>query len=334
MKAATALIILLVSVSALAQTQSYVIGEVSFFGYAGLPLDQIRAALPIREGDTIALQNGAGIKEEITQAVQRATGHRATDVALVCCDQHGKMMLFVGLPGESSRKFPYNPLPKESITLPQTMLDLYARDMDLNVEAVLRQPGEDRSKGYALSNYRPRRETQMSIREFALGNELLILRVLKSSASAENRRAAAHALGYARQSKTQILALVNASRDADDVVRNNAVRALGVLATSSTELAAAIPAGKIVALLNSGVWDDRNKSAMLLDVLTRPRDSRLLQMLRSQARQSLMEMARWKDPNHAWDARMILGRIAGIEEKRLLQLTSSGSAEEIISALN
>lgn len=330
MRVLTALIVFLFFTSVSAQDQSFVIGEISFFGYSGLPVNQVRLSLPIREGGSLAIQDVERTRNEIAQAVQRTIGRRATNVAVVCCDDNRKMMVFIGLPGGSSRKFQYNSAPTEPVTLPQRMLDLYARAMDLNAEAVQKQPGEDRSKGYSLSSYAPLRETEMSIREFTIRNEVLIRRVLRSSAKREDRRAAAYALGYAEQSRIQMLALVRASRDTDDEVRNNAVRALGVLATFSKTLAAWIPAGQIVAMLNSGIWADRNKAALLMNILTGPRDPRLLRALRSQALQSLVEMARWKDRDHAWDARMILGRIAGIEEKRLEKLATD-SVEEIIS---
>jgi hypothetical protein len=45
-------------------------------------------------------------------------------------------------------------------------------------------------------------------------------------------------------------------------------------------------------------------------------------------------MARWRDPNHATDAQMILGRIAGIEEGRLAEMVASGHVDEIINAVN
>jgi hypothetical protein len=332
MRAFHAIIVCLFFAPAIAQNQSFVIGEISFFGYAGLPVDQIRSSLPIHEGGSIAIQDVGKTKAELARSVQRTIGRAATDVVVVCCDDHGKMMIFVGLPGQSSRKFQYNSAPKEPIKLPQTMLDLYAQTMALTLEALQKQPGEDRSKGYSLSAYAPLREKEMSIREFAVGNEVLIRRVLRSSAKREDRRAAAYALGYAQQSKAQVLALVSASRDPDDEVRNNAMRALGVLATSSKTLAAWIPAGHIVAMLNSGIWADRNKAGFLMNVLSASRDPRLLRALRSEALPSLVEMARWKDPGHASDARMILGRIANIEENVLAKLATD-NVEEIIRAV-
>jgi hypothetical protein len=333
MKALAALLITLFAVSALAQDKPFVVGEIEFFGYSHLDLDRIKAALPLHEGDVMAIQDLPTTKEKISQSVKREIGRDATDIKFVCCDDHGSWMIFVGLPGESSRRFQHNPSPKGSARLPRSILDLYDRVMDLLSEAVQKQPGEDRSKGYGLSAYAPLRETQFAIRQFAIHNDLLIQRVLRSSAEPKERRAAAYALGYTRQSKAQISALVRASRDVDDTVRNDAVRALGVLASSSERISSWITAENFARMLNSDVWEDRNKAGLLLDVLSRRRDPRLLSVLRSQALESLVEMARWRNPGHAWNARVILGRIAGIEEARLQQLAASGKAEEIINAV-
>ena len=313
------------------QSQSFVIGEISFFGYSGLPVERVRSSLPFHEGDTVALEDVDRVKREINQSVSRSLGSSATDVAVTCCDHQGKLIIFIGLPGKSQRNFQYNPAPRGSAKLPQVMLDLYARANDLTLEAMQKQPGEDRSQGYALSAYAPLRETQISVREFATQNEPLVRRVLASAASPLHRQAAAYALGYAQQSKRQVSALVRSSRDPDEGVRNDSVRALGVLATSSRKLAAQIPVASIAAMLNSGLWTDRNKAGLLLNILTGPRNAHVLRVVRLQGFAGLVEMARWKDPDHAWDARMILGRIAGIEEKRLQQLAATG-VEEIINS--
>jgi hypothetical protein len=113
---------------------------------------------------------------------------------------------------------------------------------------------------------------------------------------------------------------VKASRDQDETVRNNAVRALGVLAESSPSIAREIPARDFVLMLNSGNWTDRNKGSLLLGALTLRRDRKLLSLTRAKASDSLLEMARWREYGHAYDSRMLLGRIAGIEEKQLQKL--------------
>lgn len=333
MKVLAALFIPLFVAAALAQDKPFAIGEIEFFGYSHLDLDRIKAALPLHEGDVIGIQDFPTTKEKIGQSVRREIGRDATDVTFMCCNDQGKLTIFVGLPGKSTWSFQYNPQPKGSARLPRSILELYDRAEDLNLEAVQKEPGEDRSRGYGLSAYIPLRETQLAIRQFAIHNGLLIRRVLQSSAEPNQRRAAAYALGYARQSRAQISTLVRAGRDADDTVRNNSVRALGVLASSSERVSAWIPAEDFARMLNSGVWTDRNKAGLLLDVISRRRDPTLLRVLRSQALESLVEMARWRHPGHASYARMILGRIAGIEEVRLQELAASGNVDEIINAV-
>ena len=56
---------------------------------------------------------------------------------------------------------------------------------------------------------------KMQLHDFALKLEPLIYKVLAASSDPEHRSDAADALGYARQSKKQIEALVRASFDSD-----------------------------------------------------------------------------------------------------------------------
>ena len=192
---------------------------------------------------------------------------------------------------------------------------------------------EEGSKGFALSSDPELRSKQLATREYALRHERLVRDVLASSNSAEHRTVAAHFLGYARQSRMQIAALMRASYDLNDSVRNDAIRALAVLAQSSPKVADQIPAKGFVAMLSSGSWTDRNKAAFLLNELSKRRPPRLLNQLRSQALDSLIEMARWRVDGHAIFARTLLGRIAGIEETRLQQLVAGGQVDLIIQSL-
>lgn len=319
--------------SAFAQDKPLIVGHIEFFGYAGLNLERIRAALPLREGDALAVQDFPATKEKINQSVKRETDHDTTSIAFTCCDAHGNLMIFVGLAGASTRPPKYSTTPKGSAQLPRSIRDLYERAMDLNAEAVQKQPGEDRSKGYGLSAYTPTREVQLSMRRWALRNTPLIRRVLISAADSSERQAAAYALGYALQSRIQISALVQASHDVDDTVRNNAVRALAVLASSSDRVSTWIPAQDFAQMLHSGIWEDRNKAGALLNALSSHRNPELLRMLRSEALDALLEMAHWRNSGHASDALMILGRIAGIEEGRLQQLAAAGDVDTIVQSL-
>jgi hypothetical protein len=158
--------------------------------------------------------------------------------------------------------------------------------------------------------------------------------VLAFSSEARHRAIAAQMIGYARQSGEQVDALVRASLDSDDDVRNDAVRALEVLAGAKPELARRIPPEPFVRLLRSGAWSDHNKASLLLMALTKRRDPKLLTLLRTDALDSLIEMARWRSVGHAEAALTILGRMAGFSEDSLSKLIEANQGETIISKLN
>ncbi len=334
MKRALLFVILLLAVCALAQENHRRIGEIDFYGYAGLDLDKVRSALPLREGDDFRDSDFVETLDRIRAAITKVIGKPPTDIALVCCDDQGSQMIYIGLPGKSMRMVPYNPPPKGSARFPVGVINLYEQTMETSSQDVRKGASkEDESKGYALSSNPELRAKQLATREYATHHERLVLRVLASSEAAEQRIVAAHILGYARQSKEQIGALVRASYDADDTVRNNAIRALAVLAQSNSRVAVRIPAEHFVAMLNSGSWTDRNKAGFLLDELSKGRDPKLLSQLRAHAVDSLIEMARWRSRGHAGTARILLGRIAGIEETRLQKLVDAGEVEQILKAL-
>ena len=312
------------------------LGEIEFFGGSGLDTTKIRAAIPLRKGDEFpTMEAMSAVINKIKESVERASGRAPSDVEALCCDDQGGWVFFVGLPGPSTSKIAYNAAPEGTAQLPPDVVKLYRQSMDALVEAVRQgKSGEDDSHGYALSEYPPLHAKQLATRNYAARHESLVRRVLKTSRDEEQREVAAYVLGYARQSKEQIAALAHASRDPNETVRNNAVRALGVLARSDPKVAARIPAADFIEMLNSGEWTDRNKGGMLLEILSQRRDPRLLGRLRSQALESLIEMARWRSSRHAHSARLMLGRVAGIEESRLQQLVQAGQVEQIIQALN
>jgi len=62
---------------------------------------------------------------------------------------------------------------------------------------------------------------------------------------------------------------------------------------------------------------DRNKAGLWLAALAVSRSPQLLERLRTNALPSLIEMARWGNPGHAYSYRVLLGRIAGLDETRI-----------------
>lgn len=313
------------------QAAAAVIGDIEFFGYKGIDVSRIRKALPVREGDVYS----ESVKTAIRRAILMELGTEPSDVVAICCDDQGNRLVFIGLPGLSSRAFAYLQEPKGKVQLPASMLDLYKR-LDLELEAAIQRGGEaaeeDDSQGYALSKDPGLRELQLSVRRWAVKNERTLVRVLESSSHVRHRQVASDALGYGLQSDQQIRALVHAARDADNEVRNNATRALGVLVRANARLADKIPAETFIEMLNSGRWSDRNKAAALLDGLTGRRNTQLLAGLRLQALDSLLEMAAWRRPSHAFFVRRILGRVAGLPEDRIYELAQNGPVEILLEA--
>jgi hypothetical protein len=315
--------------------QNVHIGEVEFFGYAGLDLEKARSALPFKEGDELTLEDLARARSGVKEAIQRVTGHPATDVAMVCCDSNGHYMAYIGLQGKSMRTFSYNPEPRGSARLPAAILEVYKQAMDaLSIAVRKGDAGEDDSKGYALSTDPATRSKELEMRKYAIRHEGLILEVLASASDRNQRQVASHLLGYAKQSRGQIAGLLRAAHDPDDGVRNNATRALDVLAGSSPSIAAKIPGEDFADMLSSGTWTDRNKAGALLMVLTKTRDPKLLALLRARVLDALVEMARWRFEGHAAFARLILGRIGGLDETRLQEMIGhNDQVEAIISSV-
>ena len=105
---------------AVVQDKQRRIGEIDFYGYAGLDLNRIRSALPLREGDELS-DSDDGVLEaigRIRETVQRVLGKPPTDVAAVCCDAQGNAMFYIGLPGNSIRNVPYRSTPLGRARLP------------------------------------------------------------------------------------------------------------------------------------------------------------------------------------------------------------------------
>ena len=312
--------LLCVACAAVTSGQQVRIGSIEYFGTKQVAVEKVKSSLPVHEGDMLEFDKFPDLIPELRNAVKIAIGHEATDVATGCCDANGNWFIYIGLPGKNVQSFHPSPAPRGTIQFPSEIEKLYQQFLDLNMEAVKAHAIEDRTKGYALSTYPSLRTNQLAVREYATRNLLLIRKVLSESAAPEQRRVAAHFLGYTNYSRVQIELLVKASRDQDETVRNNAVRALGVLAESNPAIAQQIPARDFIFMLNSGNWSDRNKGCYLLSTLTIPRDPKVLQLIRKLASDSLVEMAHWRDYNHAHTSRVLLGRIAGIEEKKLQQL--------------
>jgi hypothetical protein len=309
------------------------IGHFDLFGTGGRDATAVRAAVRGLEGATVPMteEGFGGFVRQVAERVTASSGAPPTDVAPVCCDANGRWTVYAGLAWGSADP-PVRSRPGGSAVLPPSLVRAYDSLMDAIEPAVRAQASEDHAEGYALSSDPTLRARQLAFRQEALTAGTLVHEVVAGSKDDTERAIAAHALGYQAASERQIAALVDAARDPDEQTRNNAVRALGVIADSGQAIATTVPFGPFVALLHSGHWTDRNKGLMVMSFLSASRPAALLERLRRDVRDDLVEMARWRERGHADPARLLLGRAAGLDEARLQQLIQAGDVDAIVTA--
>jgi len=311
------------------------IGSIDVFGNRKTSATLVRQTLKLAVGDSIdlAVFNPSPYESGLAQI----PGVTLAKLNMVCCDTAGHWMLFVGIGETDSTSFIYRAAPTENLKLPEIMTTAYDTLNNQIVPAIKAgQATEDDSNGYSLLAYKPARHEQIKFTGFADTYFKLLSEVLRHSMYAEQRAAAAEIIAYGADKKEVSRCLLQAVDDPDDDVRNNATRALGVLAAYGgrhPELQLGIPVAPFIRMINSIVWTDRNKGLMVLVPLTQQRDKKELDQLRQQALSSLIEMAKWEDRGHAMNAFMLLGRIAGVPEDELITKNFSARWPEEVALL-
>jgi hypothetical protein len=309
---------------AFAQAPNHRVSAILFFGYGGLDLEKIKPSLPVHVGDNWSSESIA----KLSKSIETLTGHKPTDIAPITY-KNDNLVLYIGLPGSTSHSLSFNAEPTGDSHLPQAVEGLYNQAVEAAAEG-LRKGGvsDDVSNGYGISSDPKLRTAQLAMRDYALTHKELIFQVLETSADPQQRALAAHALGYGERSKRQIAALIAATRDANANVRNNATRALSILAFTDPTIEQQIPIEQLCEMLNSGSWTDRNKATGFIETILKNNDSALISILRTHCLDSLCEMACWDTADNAELYRSILARIAGIPDTQWQKLPVS----ELVSA--
>jgi hypothetical protein len=302
------------------------IASIEFFGYQGIDFEAVRNALPFHAGDLMKSM----VQAQARETVKQVTGRDATNVAPVCCVKDGDTVIFIGLPGTSSRPFPLNSRPTGNMRLTADFQILYRAVQDAEDAASSGLESEPPA-GYRLMQDPAAHAAELKLRDAARPRAEELIRVLSRSSDAEQRAMAADALGYADRSAAQIDALVNAARDPYDNVRNNATRALMEILRGEPKVTSQVPAAPFIEMLHSGIWTDRNKASGVLWSLSASRDVALLATLKARAWDALLEMARWPR-DWSMEARVMLARIAGLDERRALELWTA-PIDEFLAAV-
>jgi hypothetical protein len=305
------------------------VGIVDFYGLGHVSESQARTALDIREGDEVP--------NSVTRQERRLAGLpgiRAARISLVCCDD-GKAIIYVGLEERDAPHLQFRTAPRGGVRLPPDILKA-GTAFDAAFERAVQQGAteEDHSQGHALARDPQVRAIQEQFVTLANGDIDRLRTVARESADAHHRALAAQVLAYARDKRAVVGDLAYAMTDPDGGVRNNATRALWVMAEAAQPSqggALDIPLEPFVDMLNSLVWEDRNKASLALMELSKNRDPALLELLRKKALPSLNDMARWKSRGHATAPVMLFGRVAGIPEQRLVLSLQTGTQLSVVN---
>ena len=291
---------------------------------------RLREALQIKEGDSVT----PAVRDEVWR-LEAIPGVERAAIDAVCCEE-GKTTIYIGVEETGAPGLTFNPAPDGAVLLPAEIVRAYEAFETAFAEAI--QAGdfaEDDSQGHALMHFPAARAAQERFVHLASHHRAELTTVLRQSASQEHRAIAAQVLAYSPAKQLIVHELVRATRDPYSTVRNNAVRALALLAGFGQQYpdrGIVVPAEPLVDLLNSLVWSDRNKASLALMQISESRDSALLALLKARALPSLIEMARWKAPGHAVAAFFILGRIASLPDNEIFAAWEGDRRDGVLEA--
>jgi hypothetical protein len=299
-----------------------------------------------------AVINAAGLRERgaapqsaqqkaIIERLQKIPGVRKAAIAVVVAPfpngsggTIGRPIVYIGIQEADRPDVQFRPAPSGTVSLPDAIVATYADYERSFLESIKNNDfSEDDSHGYALMGNEAARTVQRKFVPLADQHYDRLVDALRNSKNAEQRSMAATVIAYASNKKRAASDLVLGTRDASGLVRNDAVRALSVLLTYARqhrELGIEVSTDWCLDLLVSLQWTDRNKAMAVLDAVTADRDAEILSKLRQRSLPSLIEMARWKSAGHAMMAFLLVGRIAGLDDKEISKAWDAGEREKVI----
>jgi len=303
-------------------------GDINFYGLRKVSPEKILNTLELKSGDPLPPSKG-----DLEDKLELISGVAAARVEAVCCDGPNAI-LFIGIEERGSPHFDTRQPPAGTARLPEDIMNAY-RDYVGAVEraAQLGNASEDLTAGESRMADPAARRLQEQFASLAVDRMDVLRDVLRNGSEPEERAVAAAVLGYAPKKDQVIKDLQFAMQDAEPAVRANAVRAMmaiAVLSQKRPELGLRIEPTWMVEMLNSIVLGDRQQAALALVTLTENRNAATLDLIRTRALPSLVEMARWKTLRYALPAFLLLGRTAGMPEQELLDQWKKGNRETAI----
>ncbi|HSJ64672.1 MAG TPA: hypothetical protein VK922_12330 [Gemmatimonadaceae bacterium] len=307
--------------------QPGIIGAVEVHGARGIAAADVRSALGLAVGDRVP-DGGQAVRARL----ERLPGVAEASVEVVCCEQ-GRSIVYAGIRERAAPAPRFAPPPDGIVTLPDDVVNAEAEFTAALQEAVQRgQAEEDHSAGHALMAYGPARAVQLRFVALAQHYEEQLRAVLAMSRFPLQRALAAQVLAYLPDKRRVVDLLGPALGDPSPEVRNDAARALWIVAEYArldAALRAGIPVDRLVTMMQSVHWTDRNKASLVLMALTSARDTAMLATLDATLRAELEEMAWWRT-QHALPAFVILGRIRGLSDDEIFAAWTAGERERVL----
>ena len=318
-------------ITATAGAQLPRVGIIDFYGLRKTTPAQAREALGIAVGDSLTslalLQLPARLAE--LPSVMSAA------VDPVCCEE-GKTMLYIGVLEDGAPTLALRTPPTGKSRLPADVIEAGVAFQQAHRRAVMRGfVKEDVSQGHSLMADSTARMIQLRFVDLAAKHRDSLRAVLRTADDEDHRAFAAEVLAYSASKQSVVEDLVYAMRDPSSEVRNNATRALALIAMygrQHPELKIAVPYEPFIDLLNSVAWTDRNKASLALMQLTESRDPKLLAALRTRAFDAIVDIAQWTNPGHAMAGIVMLGRMAGMSDADIFAAYERGEKDKIIDA--
>jgi hypothetical protein len=307
------------------------VGLIEIYGAHRVSQNKILSTLKLKPGDPMP-SRGA-----LEDQLDKVSGVIASRVEAICC-VNSNPILYIGIEERGEPHIEYYPEPSGDTTLPPAIQQKYDSLLEA-IAASLRghNADEDLTNGYSLMADPEARQLQQDLIPLVAANLMQVHKVLRESADPEQRAAAAYVLQYGPRtlpgSKTMTDDLQFALRDPDDNVRRNAVVAIKAVLVGSTlhpDQDVHIEPTWFVELMNSAVWSDRHNAALALLTLTEKRNPETLELIRSRALSSVVEMARWHDLEHALPGFLLAGRIVGLSDQEIRSAWSSGDRDDLI----
>jgi hypothetical protein len=307
------------------------VGIIDLYGLKKTKAEQVREALGIAVGDSLT----ALALLQVPAQLADLPGVVSAAIDPVCCEE-GKTMLYVGIVEEGAPTLELRPPPNGKARLTPDVIQAGVAFSQAHARAVMRGfVKEDVTQGHSLMADSTARMYQLRFVELAARRADTLRKVLRTADDEDHRALAAEVLAYSANKASVVPDLVYAMRDPSSEVRNNATRALALIAgyaQQHPELKITVPYEPFIDLMNSVAWTDRNKASLALMQLTESRDKALLAALKARAFDSIVEMAQWTNPGHAMAGIIMLGRMAGIADAEIFAMYEKGERDKIIAA--